>query len=400
MAQISILLNGLKNQENSLQEAINALRQAESELGSLKGQIGSSSQVYRNISNRIGRTQSYLGTNRGSVASMKNVSEQVRRIYMNTEKSITETGTGRKNSVNWTFFKNGDSSWFEPQTIWHSTSGWTSSWSDFFGKDHEDSIFLAALGTSGTLFGTGYSVLTESKFGNLVSEHTQGAKWDFDEGEVGFFDKNKLSWSTIGVGNTTQWGLFKSETAASLLNAAISGESYFVLMKDGKFSPGVKLGVEGEASVVHAEQKFTIGTDDLNFNAGVEGDALGVEADASISAGRVLGDDGEYHNEVSAKAGAEAYLVKGEAEAAFDLFGIKIKVEGEAKAGAIGATAEAKLSDSGFKVGAGASALFGLEGNLSVDWSDFADNVGDFFDSLGGSNGGGFGGGGGGGGSR
>lgn len=162
-------------------------------------------------------------------------------------------------------------------------------------------------------------------------------------------------WKTEGSVES-EWG--KAEGSVTVGGAAVSGSVGATLFKDGKFSPDIHAKVQGEIYALKAEGSGRLGTQDYNVYGKAEGKLLGASGEAKASFGK----DG-----FEAKAGAEAYLAKGEIEGGITLFGIKIGAKGEAMVGVaaeVGGKAAADGAEGTVKIGP-----IGL--TLSVDWTGF-----------------------------
>lgn len=188
---------------------------------------------------------------------------------------------------------------------------------------------------------------------------------------IGFSGRDSLDIYLAKGEVSSNIGLVSGEVSASVadISGEIKGEGY--LIQNGIFAPAFVAGVEASASIMNGQAGVTLGKEDNNFHAKMEGTVLGAEADNHAAIGYIVGEDGDMELAIDGAIGAEAYLVKGEVECGLSVMGIKVNTKFEGKAGAIGATASGKIGDNGIRIGAGLSALLGLEFELEIDWSDF-----------------------------
>ena len=419
MAQISVKTGSLVAQEVNLLAVATKLRLIEAELDLLKSQINAnqSSSAYRSVVRKINSTKSTIGQHRTSVTSMRNSLTQIRRIYNNTEKAV-DADFHEKSSVNWNTiskpearidwsryrwtpwipwipsnpgdrFKelqniidemnekhpgcssaSGTDSWSSWKG-WITTDKWNSNW-DSFWKDikedgkFEDSMMEAAAGFSGAIFGQEISGQITSKILNVEAKDKHVVKWDMDEGEIAAVREASVSGTGAKIGVEGQYGILSSESSASALTGAVSGEAGFVLAKDGKFQPSVTAGAKANGSVVSGQSGYKIGTDDLNHYGEAKGDLVGGEAKIGVSAGK---------GGVKAEAGAEAYLAKGEVKGGVEFAGIKIEATVEGKAGAVGAKAGGSVTGNAAEGEIGGSLGLGAGVKVKVDWSGAAKKI-------------------------
>lgn len=185
-----------------------------------------------------------------------------------------------------------------------------------------------------------------NKDGMGANAHAEG-KFSAAEGEASYNSKYAAA--------SVSGSLYAVEAAAAA--------TAFIGYKDGKFQGELSVGGEAKASVAHGAAEGRLGTENFNAHANAEGSLLGAGAEAKAG---VTFD--EYGNATAeAKAGAEAYLAKGEVKGGFTFLGIEVNVGAE---GMVGVQAEAggKVTTSGFELDLG---LGPIGGNLEVDWSGF-----------------------------
>ena len=171
----------------------------------------------------------------------------------------------------------------------------------------------------------------------------------------------------------------KSEYAKGSLEATLgklsaSGKIKASIFEDGKLRPGLLAQAKAGGSVLYGEANGQLGTDKYNIHTKAKGDLLTGEASASAGVGVIEKEDSNGNKSTTvglkAKAGAEAYLAKGEVSGGFTIGGVKIDVSVGAKAGGAGAKAGGELTAGGASVDLGAGLGLGGELGVAVDWSD------------------------------
>lgn len=190
------------------------------------------------------------------------------------------------------------------------------------------------------------------------------AFWDLAEGEAGIGIEAELELYGAKGSVSVKKGPCSLETGAMLGYAGVKASGKGVLFQDGKFDPKLELEGSIEAAAAKTKVETRVGTENLAYTQKMEGSFLGTEAKAKL-------EFDPKNGALSAEAGAEAYLLKGEITQGFEIFGIEFNGKVEGKAGALGATAKAGFSDKSATIGAGVSALLGVDIELSVDWSNF-----------------------------
>ena len=197
----------------------------------------------------------------------------------------------------------------------------------------------------------------------------EGLKFNLTEGDLYAYKKVGLEGYLTKASIENKLGVFSGKSSAELLHFDTDFGGEITLFKDGKFSPNVSIGGSAEGSVLHLETEYQVGTDDLNYHLEGEADVLGGEVKADAGLGYSY-ENGELQFEAKVEGGAEVYALKGEAKTGFTIFGIDVDVSVEGKLGAAGGTFSAGVTEDGFNLGGGLSALLGVEANLNVDWSD------------------------------
>jgi len=185
---------------------------------------------------------------------------------------------------------------------------------------------------------------------------------EFELSENGIIASAGLAGDVAALQGEVGYNAKYGSVSASGAVLAASGEA------EAKFNvtdTGIDVGAKAEAgvAVVKGEASGQLGLDDYNVHGEVEGSALSAEAKAE--AGIVVNENGTAT--LKAEAGAEAYLVKGEAKGGFTFMGIEVDLGIEGGIG-VNATAGGEVSTSGvaFDVGLGP-----IAGEVSIDWSDF-----------------------------
>ena len=120
--------------------------------------------------------------------------------------------------------------------------------------------------------------------------------------------------------------------------------------------------------------KGRVGSDDLNIGGELKVEGGYASGSASIGFGRISYYDSDNDRMVSghgvkAEAGAEVAAFKGTVKGSFSLFGIKIGLGLSGSALSFGAKAHVTTVNSHVDASLGASLLFGVALNVSIDWS-------------------------------
>lgn len=190
------------------------------------------------------------------------------------------------------------------------------------------------------------------------------------------------NWSALGLnitGKATAGGISGSLSAYLLRNhtegsskyggfsndltiggGSASGKVGLSLFDGKKFSPKIFADVSGEAYALRDTFSGHVGGEDINASVDAEGTLLGMDGSAKFNADFKKG-------VVEAKVGGEAYVAKGKASGTINIFGVKIKVSGEAMVG-VNATAGGKV---GKNSASGSVGLGPFKVSVDVDWSKF-----------------------------
>ena len=170
-------------------------------------------------------------------------------------------------------------------------------------------------------------------------------------------------------------GLFSGSATGTVGQVEGSGKLGISLIKDGKISPTIEAELKASATGAKGSVNAAFGTQKYNVHADASGKILNANAQASGAIGviRSKGENGQERVEFGAKGsvGAEAYLAQGKVSGGFTLFGIKVNVGAEGKAGGAGIKAGGKVTTGGIsgKIDLGLGLGAGLE--IGIDWSGF-----------------------------
>ena len=208
--------------------------------------------------------------------------------------------------------------------------------------------------------GMGEEILRNTSVsGDVLSvERTGEASADFtfyEEGKIapniGVEAEGEASFTVAGGKISTGRGLAQSEVAGSIGTVTATGKAECALFQDGEFYPNI--GVEGKLSAEGAtvSHEGSFGTDDFNIHSSQEVTAGYAEAKAGVN----VGTDG-----IKAEAKAGAYAVKAEATTGFEIFGIRVDVEGEVKGGGASVGGELSITDNEIVIGGEAGLIAGL----------------------------------------
>ena len=212
--------------------------------------------------------------------------------------------------------------------------------------------------TSGEAFGDLFGYDTDGK---------SGASWNWTKGDVGAkAEKSVTGYIAKGTAKGSI-GIIGGEITGAAIKGTAKAAAKATIMDDGKFAPSIGAEAKVGGDVLSGEAKIQAGSDKNNLHGAAEGKVLGGEAGVEAGAGKMS--DGSYG--VKGQAGAEIYAAKGKVKGGFSLFGIDVEVGVTGKAGAAGAVAGGEVTTKGVKANAGLSAILGVEGEISIDWSDF-----------------------------
>lgn len=162
-------------------------------------------------------------------------------------------------------------------------------------------------------------------------------------------------------GNTgMSYGYAKVDATSSTLVGAVSGVLGASLFSDGSLDPSFSAKGEANATFLKNEATGKFGTDDYNLHGKAKGEVF----TASAEAGASFGTKG-----LEAKAGAEAYMATGEISGGLTLFGVKLDMSLEAKAGGAGGKARLGVGDTAVEGELDLGLGLGLGVKARIDWS-------------------------------
>lgn len=235
------------------------------------------------------------------------------------------------------------------------------------------------------------------KFGHLEGKFgLNSAKTKIFSSEKGLFANGEVKNKTSDIRNNRSVEFKILEGSASLVHAEnkwkneygevsanvdafkVTGEAGAKAQwrKDGKFDPFVGATIGAGAVVASGEVEGKWGNDDFNINGKAKAEVTAGEAKASVGVGRL---DNSSKYGIKGDFKAEAYVARGEVKGGIDIFGIKVDATVGGKVVAAGIGGEFEVSNTGARVKASASALFGVDAEIGVDFSGLFNNIGKFF---------------------
>ena len=306
----------------------------------LNGVIGSS---YSIIAKTLTDASVALDKFRKTANTMQSVLKDVAKHYSATEEAIISKGT----KVYIQAYSSGSTGNAEANTSAEkgkaSAEGSVSAWQGKAGVNAVDG--LAAIDGKLTVLGLSAKAKAELEPWKASGEASVSA-------------------AVLGgaVTQTSIWGLQEFKAKGQVLGgeAKVKGQATLT---------GISGKAEANAAVVKGSVENRIGLENYNVHGKAEGYVIGAAAGASGGIG-VYDKDGKTQFGIHAKGEAEAYLTKGEVKGGFTLGGVKVDAK---VGGGIGAGAKAKFefSSKSITIGAGAAAILGIEGEVTVDWSNF-----------------------------
>lgn len=156
------------------------------------------------------------------------------------------------------------------------------------------------------------------------------------------------------------YGLLHGDLKGSLVTGAVEGELEASLFRNGYFDPSLGGKASAKVSAASGEANARFGAEDTNVHAKAEGDLFTAHAEASAHAGL---------NGVGAKVEAGAYCAEGEISAGFNLFGVKVDIGLEGKAGGAGAKAAFGVDKDAVSGELALGLLLGAGVNFKIDYS-------------------------------
>lgn len=171
------------------------------------------------------------------------------------------------------------------------------------------------------------------------------------------------------------FGVLSGDVKGEVGSASAKGEAKCKLFDHGKFSPTVSAGAEAEASVAKGNAELQLGNDAYNYHGEASGKVLSAEASAQGEMGVFTDKKGNQQIGVHGKAGAMASAAQGEVKGGFTFMGIDVDVSAKGYAGVAGGAVEGYATNNGVSLNADLGILLGLGAHVTVDWSDFTENL-------------------------
>ena len=211
--------------------------------------------------------------------------------------------------------------------------------------------------------------LAESKYsGEKIKNLPPGVVVDDDFSDLDMGFEAYAGKTTAGDKNLGgEVSALKADVSAGIIKSSASvKESKKGGSKNKKLSQKYGIGAKAKAKITGAEAEGHArwGDDSNDIHAKLSGSAYTASADASGEIGFFTNREGKLKGGVQLEAGADAYIVEGEAKAGFKIFGLTIDVSASA---GVGVSARAKVgvttekAEAKMKLGP-----FGL--GLSIGW--------------------------------
>lgn len=269
--------------------------------------------------------------------------DDIRGLYEQTETSIVENQLLTEKSL-WDKLLDGDLS--------GSVLSGEKTWTNIIGGVH----------TAATVSG-----------GLLNGELSFGVHADGDQDKNVGVSAEIEAKGTLAEGKVTgKYGYLYGDMSGAVGAGSVKGEAKATLFQEGKFDPQLSATASASVAVAQGEVEAGFGTEDNNVHVKASGELGTAEAEAGLQLGKVENaKTGQLETGVSVSASAKATGAKGTVSGGTTICGIDIDVSVSGEAGSVGVEAGASITESGFKVNAGVAALLGVDGSISVDWSDF-----------------------------
>lgn len=352
-----------------LKEESKVINQCAKELGNY---ISKLEEVSENLGGSSGASYAIIGTSLKAIANdlnglkkttncMGNVLESSAGLYLKTESSIAKT-VSKSSKIYLTTDAEGSTYAAEAKAGAELENGKKAVFANASADVAKGSFNLNAENGLYSLAGSG-SILGASASAKAGYDTTNGnIKANANAEAEAHALKGEISQEAL-------WGLSKFKASGAVLSAGVNAKADATLFQNGIFVPSASAEAKAKAAVAEGSASSTMGLDKYNVHGEVSGYVVGAEASASAKVGVVEEDDKTVYG-ASAEASAGAYLAKGDVSTGFTVFGIKVDVS---VGGNIGAGAEVKgeITSESIELGAGLSALLGLEAGIKVDWSDF-----------------------------
>lgn len=213
------------------------------------------------------------------------------------------------------------------------------------------------------IFGTDFTFDSKGRILDFSSDSKN--KFSMTNDSMGYFTSGSIGLSLLRHKMGVSFGNLGLKTDVKVGNVSAGGKIGVALFDNGKLAPQLKAEVEAGVKAAEGEVELSYRN---NYLKG-KGELLGAKAEAKAGAGVITVEDNGVKKQafgIQAKAGAEAYMARGEVTGGYKIFGLDISAKIGGKAGAIGAKAGGSISTKGFSFGASLSLLLGLDFELSV----------------------------------
>lgn len=171
------------------------------------------------------------------------------------------------------------------------------------------------------------------------------------------------------------FGIASGEIEGEVGSVSAKGEAACKLFDNGKLSPSLSASAEAEASVAKGSAEAQIGNNAYNYHGEASGKVLSAEASAQGEVGIFTDEKGHQQIGVHGKAGALVSAAQGEVKGGYTFMGINVDVSAKGYAGVAGGAVEAYATNNGVSIDAGLGLLLGAGAHITVDWSDFTENL-------------------------
>lgn len=239
------------------------------------------------------------------------------------------------------------------QQYWDGDLAWEGS---LFSEERSGTVNVFSYDATGVISG---ELLGGSAFIAPYGKGRRDVEKDSTSAGFGVEAAAELHGAKGGVSGS--YGITKADLQLSASEVGVTGTIGASFFTKDQFDPSLSVKGEARASLLKNETSARIGDGSYNYHLKVKSEALTARAEAGLS----LGSRG-----VEAKAGAEAYAATGEVSGGFTLFGVKVDVSVEGKAGGAGSLAAVDVGPTSVEGELGIGLGLGLGTKLKVDWSD------------------------------
>lgn len=346
MGEIEVKLDVLKACAGALEHASGSLGGKKNEIAGISMNLSLPRESARQIRQKLQSITGSLEEKRRQLNALKNALDTIGGQYRTTENQIAGTG----------IVKDAFSS-----LLADSHPGVSSG---FPGGIH----MSAATGTSGAVFGMtaqAAGIFGKAKAGVDVLTAKAGAKANVKVDKDGVEANASAEASAAALkGHASVGGKYGEASVNTEIFSAAAGVSATgaVSFKDGKLSGKAEVSADASVAAAKGDVEGKLGTKKFNAHGKASGAVAGAGAKAKAG---VEYKDGAFS--ATAKAGAEAYLAKGEVKGGYTFMGIKVDLEVN---GQIGVQAKAGGEVSSTSVGLDVG-LGPVGGKIKIDWSDF-----------------------------